>query len=906
MNKLSWPFLPLLGALLLLTSACQVTLVNGATPADLAADDVEISSDVAEAVDHSAQVEEEPSTGSGEEPVQFTLASRSAEAARPASQIFADLSPSIVFIETPYGTGSGVVIEHGYILSNAHVVWPYADVRVVFPDGSEHLDVPVFAWDVMADLALIGPLETDIEPVPLVDVADLEIGSDVYLVGYPAEIDEFPQPSITNGILSRIRTWDALDYTFFQVDATTVGGQSGGILVTYQGDVIGISTFYYSGFGLASSVADAVPRLNGLLAAGEAGAEKRVLHSDEARRVHTGTLQNEWDEHLYILRAEVGTEVVLQIQSFMGAPQVVVSDLYGYVGEASFRNDLMGDFTFEIEEETPYIIRVFQPYALETPYTLKSSHDLSAYTDPDDGQTLAVGDRVVGNFDVPEDADYFDVELAEDEVIRVTVDSLGADPVVSIIYESDALVEVASDDDSGGGLFGSNAQVTYQAPRAGTYRIAVENYYIEGASGYFLALEEAPAGADLTELDMSEVLIASEYGRMARYESDDFDFEILFPYDWEEVPGYSCGEGATVCYFSDLFALAFTEENLRDLPSRDQTLAGYVELVESTLAFGSLGFELITSEEFETPQGLTAHVLEFTLQDGRYHFRRLIYVDERANAAFNATFYGATENTEQMGPLADYTFDTFRSWSSRARERYPIYFVDEASRLSAQEEYEAAVDALTTALEMDDELVEGYAGRAWLHGQFLGDGEQAIADIDQAIDLRPDDAGLHFTRGYLHWLNGDNELALADMDYSLELDEEQVGLHNMRALINAGLGEYEEALQDIRRFARANDNQLEPGVIDTRAYIYLKMGRFASAMADYEKTYDQGLLLALYAAGRRRCLCRTGALRGSPRAARRRADPGRRDRAPQPAAGRFDRDGGSGAGGDRGGGLTTS
>lgn len=40
------------------------------------------------------------------------------------------------------------------MVTNAHVVWPFETVRVTFPDGSEHLDVPVIGWDLMADLAI--------------------------------------------------------------------------------------------------------------------------------------------------------------------------------------------------------------------------------------------------------------------------------------------------------------------------------------------------------------------------------------------------------------------------------------------------------------------------------------------------------------------------------------------------------------------------------------------------------------------------------------------------------------------------------------------------------------------------------------------------------------------------------
>ena len=51
------------------------------------------------------------------------------------------------------------MIEGGYVLTNNHVVWPYDDVRVVLPDGTELEGVPVFNSDPLADLAVLGPID---------------------------------------------------------------------------------------------------------------------------------------------------------------------------------------------------------------------------------------------------------------------------------------------------------------------------------------------------------------------------------------------------------------------------------------------------------------------------------------------------------------------------------------------------------------------------------------------------------------------------------------------------------------------------------------------------------------------------------------------------------------------------
>jgi len=57
---------------------------------------------------------------------------------------------------------------------------------------------------------------------------DLAVGSDLFLIGYPAESLPFPQPAISGGVLSRFREWEALEITYFQTATAIAGGQSGG------------------------------------------------------------------------------------------------------------------------------------------------------------------------------------------------------------------------------------------------------------------------------------------------------------------------------------------------------------------------------------------------------------------------------------------------------------------------------------------------------------------------------------------------------------------------------------------------------------------------------------------------------------------------------------------------------
>ena len=117
------------------------------------------------------------------------------------AEVFSRISPSVVLIETGLSLGTGILIEGGYVLTNHHVVWPYDKAWVVFPDGTELEGVPVVNADPLSDLAVLGPVDSQSAPLALADGEDLPIGSELFLVGYPAEVELLPQPTITGGIL---------------------------------------------------------------------------------------------------------------------------------------------------------------------------------------------------------------------------------------------------------------------------------------------------------------------------------------------------------------------------------------------------------------------------------------------------------------------------------------------------------------------------------------------------------------------------------------------------------------------------------------------------------------------------------------------------------------------------------
>jgi S1-C subfamily serine protease len=405
-------------------------------------------------------------------------------------EIINRIGPSMVFIDTPTATGSGMMIENGYILTCAHVVWPYTQVRVVV-GGEEYTDVPVVNWDLMIDLAVVGPIQTDAPPLTLVDGEGLGIGSDVYLIGFPGETSDLPEPSITSGMLSRVREWEPRQITYLQTDATTVGGQSGGVLVSDRAQVIGISGILFaSEFGLATSATDIAPLVPALIAGQDVdGLGDRRLPTSGGQRQHNIVLDNLWEENAFVLYEPEGTLVEIAMTSDNdiyftlrppeGDPILEVDDLIDgrEFGSAETLVDGIHFVTVGQFDDEPAEIAV------------ESNVDLTLIDDPDDGREIQNGDTVLGCLDYPGDVDHFVVRLQAGDRLRLTTRSMSIDPLFGAAFYGAVGDEIVSDDDSGGGFFDLDAEFTYEAPLTGTYWIIVLDALNYSMGGYVLTLE---------------------------------------------------------------------------------------------------------------------------------------------------------------------------------------------------------------------------------------------------------------------------------------------------------------------------------------------------------------------------------------------------------------------------------
>ena len=410
-------------------------------------------------------------------------------------QVFAKVSPAIAFIETEIGSGSGVLIEGGYVVTNAHVVWPFDAARVVFPDGTEFEQVPVKGWDLLTDLAVLGPVDARAQPATLSGGENIPIGSDLYLIGYPGEYNPFPQPVIVPGILSGLRQWEPVGVTYFQTPAPTAGGQSGGALVSSTGYVIGISgfTIIEGKFVLSASSADILPRIRQLIASEDpSGLGKRRLPQEGGVRRHELTLQSYGDAYIFDELAGTAIEVELS-----GADEggFRVFDFYGY----EITEDVTDSFSFETERNGPHFLVVSASGSGKL--SLIANRPFTRFDDPDRDKQIRVGHSLPGNIDFPTDIDFFSLRLRRNETVEIVARSALADTYLAI-WDPTA-EEWASDDDSGGGLFGVDARIIFQAPQTGEYDLFVADAAWSAPGGYVISVNRAEDTDRLTPLASS-------------------------------------------------------------------------------------------------------------------------------------------------------------------------------------------------------------------------------------------------------------------------------------------------------------------------------------------------------------------------------------------------------------------
>ena len=213
----------------------------------------------------------------GAEPRAVTARGDLADDEKSTIDLFRSVSPSVVYIttlarqqdffsfralEVPQGSGSGFIWdEHGYIVTNYHVIASAEGARVTLADrstwaaqyvGSEpDKDIAVLKIDAPKGL---------LPPIPVGTSTDLQVGQKVFAIGNPFGFDQTLTTGVISGLGREITSATRRPIQgVIQTDAAINPGNSGGPLLDSAGRIIGINTAIVSPSGAYAGLGFAVP-----------------------------------------------------------------------------------------------------------------------------------------------------------------------------------------------------------------------------------------------------------------------------------------------------------------------------------------------------------------------------------------------------------------------------------------------------------------------------------------------------------------------------------------------------------------------------------------------------------------------------------------------------------------------
>lgn len=143
--------------------------------------------------------------------------------------------------EGSYGTGF-IISENGYIVTNEHLVADGKKIFVRLTDERE-FDAVIVGTDKYNDIAVLKIEATGIKAVPLGNSDSVRTGDLVVAIGNPLESEL--AGTVTVGYVSKANreiNHEGKSLTMIQTDASVNYGNSGGPLISYKGEVIGMNT----------------------------------------------------------------------------------------------------------------------------------------------------------------------------------------------------------------------------------------------------------------------------------------------------------------------------------------------------------------------------------------------------------------------------------------------------------------------------------------------------------------------------------------------------------------------------------------------------------------------------------------------------------------------------------------
>jgi len=144
----------------------------------------------------------------------------------------------------PLAQGTGFLVStDGRVATNYHVIQHGSSGVIKLPDGAFFVVDGVLAADEARDIAVVKAHGDNFRTVALGDSDRLQVGEEVVAIGSPLSLES----TVSNGILSGMRSIEQEGGRFLQITAPISPGSSGGPLFNMAGEVVGITTLRIKG-----------------------------------------------------------------------------------------------------------------------------------------------------------------------------------------------------------------------------------------------------------------------------------------------------------------------------------------------------------------------------------------------------------------------------------------------------------------------------------------------------------------------------------------------------------------------------------------------------------------------------------------------------------------------------------
>ena len=157
----------------------------------------------------------------------------------------------------------------------------------------------------------------------------------------------------------------------------------------------------------------------------------------------------------------------------------------------------------------------------------------------------------------------------------------------------------------------------------------------------------------------------------------------------------------------------------------------------------------------------------------------------------------------------------------------------EVSVLFEREELASAIKTLTAMIEKAPRDGNLLSLRATAHHR-MGQNDDALADLDRAIELHSNDAKLYNNRGFVRLGLEQFSAALSDFNRATELSDKFANAYNNRGLLFLAQKKYAEAIVEFDRAIKIDGNYID--AYNNRGFAELEEGQIEKALDDFNLT----------------------------------------------------------------------